>query len=94
MRFLMTLCAMFYAVLATSAAAHDLEVSGDADHTHQGELCALCKINDRPDDDLILPEGITLTLPTLEHAYQAFQAEALIVPTVTAHPPGRAPPLS
>ena len=68
---------------------------GDEPHDHNGVECMIAKAGDRHDDDLACPPVIEVMI--LRHvgaATYSFSQQALLIPTVTQSPPGRAPPHS
>lgn len=68
---------------------------GDEEHDHNGVECLISKAGSPHDDDWdVPPEVILVFLPRMEMAIQSFALKALLVPTVTVLPPGRAPPLA
>lgn len=68
---------------------------GDKQHEHNGVECMIAKAGDRHDDDIACPPVIEITvLRHYEAATYSFSQQALLIPTVTQSPPGRAPPHS
>jgi len=93
-RALAILLSFFILTMQTVTAAHATEY-GDGPHEHHGTECLIAKAGDRHDDDWdVPPEVVLLILPRFEAATCSFVQKALLIPTVTVTPPGRAPPLS
>ena len=68
---------------------------GDAPHEHDGAPCVLALGSQADEDDAALPPvPCPLEGRVTPAEATAFALTAAIRPTVTAHPPGRAPPLS
>lgn len=86
--------AILFAAIQTVVAVH-AGVYGDDPHTHAGEDCVVALAGDRADDDLTPRDAARIRhLPQLDARAETFASRALIVPTATVTPPGRAPPLA
>lgn len=86
--------AFLFMAVSSVVAVHGGVYGNDA-HSHGGEECVIAMAGDRSDNDLDVPttpETVRL-LPDAARTH-SFSRQALIVPTVTSPPPGRAPPLA
>ena len=88
----MTVRALLLALAALLLASQALTAA----HAHEADepvVCEACTLADRADEAGPVPSAPGMAVPIAQPVAHAFAARAAIVPTVTAHPPGRAPPL-
>lgn len=91
---LRTLLLIFFVAAQSITLAHATEY-GDAPHSHDGLPCAISHMPSHNGEELDVPPVFVLVVQRqLEAARIEFANTALIVPTVTASPPGRAPPFA
>ena len=91
-KFFAILLSLAFIAVQTVTMAH-ASAYGDEPHTHDGVECIVAKAGDRTDGGLDVPKmTAVIHLPRVEAAVADFSATALLIPTVTASPPGRAPP--
>lgn len=92
LRLFLIVCVSLFAMVQTVSMAHAVE-HGDDPHDHAGVVCDLVAPKDRLDGDaLIAPTLPSLPLPMSQTQVEQHAIKTLLVPTVTPHPPGRAPP--